>query len=132
MGRLVLHGGYHLHPSRKLPLTLIQALDGEQNLVGVIVCKLEPHRGGPLRGYIAMLATRAQYRGQGIASKLVRMAVQKMIEKDADEVVSPLSCIITGAEKYRLLSKPKLTTFLPSVYTRTWAFSGPSDYIVIT
>lgn len=52
----------------------------------MIVCKLEHHRGGPLRGYIAMLATRAEYRGQGIATKLVRLAVDKMIEEDADEV----------------------------------------------
>ena len=61
-------------------------MDEDDNLVGVIVCKLEPHRGGPMRGYIAMLATREEYRGRGIASKLVRMAVEKMIEKDADEV----------------------------------------------
>ena len=39
-----------------------------------------------MRGYIAMLATREEYRGKGIASRLVRMAVQKMIEKDADEI----------------------------------------------
>lgn len=39
-----------------------------------------------MRGYIAMLATRQEYRGQGIASKLVGMAVEKMIAKDADEV----------------------------------------------
>ena len=42
--------------------------------------------GGPLRGYIAMLATKEEHRGRGIASKLVRLAVEKMIEKDADEV----------------------------------------------
>ena len=71
------------------PINLIQALDENDNLIGVIVCKLERHRGGPMRGYIAMLATREEYRGRGIASRLVRMAVQKMIEKDADEV-SPL------------------------------------------
>ena len=63
-----------------------QALDEDDELIGVIVCKLEPHRGGPMRGYIAMLATREEYRGKGIASRLVRMAVEKMIEKDADEV----------------------------------------------
>ena len=39
-----------------------------------------------MRGYIAMLATQQEYRGQGIASKLVRMAVDKMKEMDADEV----------------------------------------------
>ena len=62
--------------------------DGEQKdkLVGVVVSKLERHRGGPLRGYIAMLAVREEYRGRGIATKLVRMAIDAMIERDADEV----------------------------------------------
>lgn len=66
------------------------ALDPDDNLIGVIVCKLEPHRGGPMRGYIAMLATREEHRGRGVATTLVKMAVEKMIEQDADEV-----CLIT-------------------------------------
>lgn len=65
-----------------------QALDDSDSLIGVIVCKLEPHRGGPMRGYIAMLATRSEYRGRGIATKLVRLAMDKMIEMDADEVIT--------------------------------------------
>ena len=76
--------------------TFEQALDDSDNLIGVIVCKLEPHRGGPMRGYIAMLATREEHRGKGIASRLVRMAVQKMIEKDADEV----SLLLAYAENH--------------------------------
>ena len=52
-----------------------------------MISKLEPHRGGPLRGYIAMLAVREEYRGRGVATKLVRMAVDVMIERDADEVL---------------------------------------------
>ena len=63
-----------------------KALDDDDNLIGVIVCKLEPHRGGPMRGYIAMLATRKDYRGHGIATSLVKMAIEKMISEDADEV----------------------------------------------
>jgi peptide alpha-N-acetyltransferase/ribosomal-protein-alanine N-acetyltransferase len=55
-------------------------------MVGVVVSKLEPHRGGPLRGYIAMLAVREEHRGRGIATKLVRMAIDAMIARDADEV----------------------------------------------
>lgn len=39
-----------------------------------------------MRGYIAMLATQQDYRGQGIATKLVRMAVDAMAAKDADEI----------------------------------------------
>ena len=33
-----------------------------------------------------MLAVREEHRGKGIATKLVRMAIDAMIEKDADEV----------------------------------------------
>lgn len=39
-----------------------------------------------MRGYIAMLATRSDCRGQGIATRLVQLATQKMIEQGADEV----------------------------------------------
>lgn len=61
-------------------------MDEEDNLAGVVVSKLEPHRGGPLRGYIAMLATKESHRGKGIATTLVRMALDAMIARDADEV----------------------------------------------
>ena len=64
----------------------VKALDGEENLLGVVISKLEPHRGGPLRGYIAMLAVREEHRGKGIATNLVRMAIDVMIEREADEV----------------------------------------------
>lgn len=71
------------------------AMDNERahddQMVGVVVSKLEPHRGGPLRGYIAMLAVREEYRGKGIATRLVRMTIDKMIERGADEVCSPPS-----------------------------------------
>ena len=39
-----------------------------------------------MRGYIAMLAVKEEYRGKGIATKIVRMAIDAMIERDADEV----------------------------------------------
>lgn len=61
-------------------------MDPDNSLIGVVVCKLEPHGRGQHRGYIAMLATRAEYRGQGIASKLVRRAIDALIAEDADEV----------------------------------------------
>ncbi|KAI9659261.1 MAG: N-alpha-acetyltransferase mak3 [Trizodia sp. TS-e1964] len=60
-------------------------LDEHDELIGIVVSKLEPHRG-PLRGYIAMLAVKETHRGQGIATILVRMAIDAMIERDADEV----------------------------------------------
>ncbi len=68
-----------------------QALDEYENMLGVVISKLEPHRGGPMRGYIAMLAVKKEHRGKGIATKLVRMAIDVMIERDADEVTLPPS-----------------------------------------
>lgn len=65
----------------------------DDTMVGVVVSKLEPHRGGALRGYIAMLAVREEYRGRGIATRLVRMAIDAMIARDADEVL-PSSLIL--------------------------------------
>lgn len=61
-----------------------------EGMVGVVVSKLEPHRGGPLRGYIAMLAVQEDYRGRGIATRLVRMTIDKMVERGADEVCVPV------------------------------------------
>ncbi|EER44293.1 L-A virus GAG protein N-acetyltransferase [Histoplasma capsulatum var. duboisii H88] len=75
------------------------AMDGKDNLIGVVISKLEPHRGGPLRGYIAMLAVREEYRGQGIATTLVRMAIDAMIARDADEVVLETETSNTAAMK---------------------------------
>jgi peptide alpha-N-acetyltransferase len=40
-----------------------------------------------MRGYIAMLAVKKEHRGKGIATKLVRMAIDAMILQDADEVI---------------------------------------------
>lgn len=68
-----------------------QALDTQTDtLIGVIVCKLETHQSHSpptLRGYIAMLAVSSSYRNYGIATTLVRKALDAMIEKGADEVV---------------------------------------------
>lgn len=44
-----------------------------------------------MRGYIAMLAVKKEHRGKGIATRLVRMAIDRMIERGADEVQSPSS-----------------------------------------
>lgn len=71
------------------------AMDEKDEMVGVVVSKLEPHRDGPLRGYIAMLAVREEYRGRGIATKLVRMAIDAMIERDADEVWTRTTTAVT-------------------------------------
>ena len=56
-------------------------------MIGVVIAKLEPHRGGPLRGYIAMLAVKSQYRGNGIATVLVSKALDTIITRGAAEVL---------------------------------------------
>lgn len=66
--------------------------------IGTIVCKLEDHRGMN-RGYIAMLAVKQQFRGQGIATQLVEKAICQMIIKTADEVVLETEVTNPGAMK---------------------------------
>ncbi|KAF1916356.1 acyl-CoA N-acyltransferase [Ampelomyces quisqualis] len=56
-------------------------------LIGIIICKLEPHRSGTYRGYIAMLAVSSRYRNRGIASHLVSRAIASMTARGAHEVV---------------------------------------------
>ncbi|KAL8758883.1 MAG: hypothetical protein Q9199_001172 [Rusavskia elegans] len=75
------------------------ALDEHDDMLGVVISKLEPHRGGPMRGYIAMLAVRKEHRGRGIATKLVRMAIDVMIERDADEIALETEVTNTAAMK---------------------------------
>ncbi len=69
----------------------IQALHPtDSSLIGVVICKLEmhsSHSAPTLRGYIAMLAVSAAHRGHGVATKLVRMAIDAMAERNAEEIV---------------------------------------------
>ncbi|KGO70383.1 Acyl-CoA N-acyltransferase [Penicillium italicum] len=102
------------------------AMDEKDEMVGVVVSKLEPHRGGPLRGYIAMLAVREEYRGRGIATKLVRMAIDAMIERDADEIVLETEITNTGAMKlYERLG------FLRSKQLHRYYLNGNSAYRLV-
>ncbi|CAH0625444.1 unnamed protein product [Chrysodeixis includens] len=59
----------------------------EGKCIGAIVCKLDMHRNVVKRGYIAMLAVDEKYRKRKIGSRLVRKAIQAMINDNADEVV---------------------------------------------
>lgn len=59
-----------------------------------------------------MLAVREEHRGKGIATKLVRMAIDMMIEREADEVCTHLLSPgpVLDAKIYRSLSRPKSPT----------------------
>lgn len=64
-------------------------------LAGCIISKLEPHTSPSgasphpvtLRGYVAMLAVHASFRNRGLATHLVRMAIDAMASRGADEIV---------------------------------------------
>ncbi|EPS29725.1 hypothetical protein PDE_04675 [Penicillium oxalicum 114-2] len=102
------------------------AMDENDEMVGVVVSKLEPHRGGPLRGYIAMLAVREESRGRGIATRLVRMAIDAMIERDADEIVLETEITNTAAMKlYERLG------FLRSKRLHRYYLNGNSAYRLV-
>ncbi|KAF2012235.1 acyl-CoA N-acyltransferase [Aaosphaeria arxii CBS 175.79] len=76
------------------------ALDPLTNaLIGVVVCKLETHRSGTFRGYIAMLAVQESHRGKGIATKLVCMAIDAMAARQADEIVLETEVTNTASMK---------------------------------
>ncbi|ORY11791.1 acyl-CoA N-acyltransferase [Clohesyomyces aquaticus] len=79
------------------------ALDASHSLIGVVVCKLEPHRSGTYRGYIAMLAVQEAHRGKGIATKLVCMAIDAMAKRDADEIV--LETEVTNTASLKLYER---------------------------
>merc|ERR1711990_1015566 len=68
------------------PSLCIPAMIGER-CVGVIVNKLERHRSGTMRGYIAMLAEDKNMRKRKIGSTLVKKAIEEMDRQEADEVV---------------------------------------------
>ncbi|KAL6253021.1 N-alpha-acetyltransferase 30 [Rhinocladiella similis] len=95
----------------------------DNKLAGVVICKLEPHRGGPSRGYIAMLATKDTFRGQGIATTLVSRAIELMIAKDADEIALETEETNTAAMKlYERLG------FLRSKKLHRYYLNGNSAY----
>lgn len=75
-----------------------QALDEiSGDLRGVVVCKLEKHRSGTYRGYIAMLATVQEFRGKGIATNLVKLAIEAMKSRDADEVSTTITDALSAS-----------------------------------
>jgi ribosomal protein S18 acetylase RimI-like enzyme len=92
----------------------------------VVISKLEQHRGGPLRGYIAMLATKREHRGKGIATTLVSKAIDAMIEQDADEIALETEETNTAAMKlYERLG------FLRSKKLHRYYLNGNSAYRLV-
>ncbi|GJQ08892.1 hypothetical protein GpartN1_g683.t1 [Galdieria partita] len=59
----------------------------QKECIGCIVCKMEPNKRNILRGYIAMLAVRQDFRRQGIGMELVKRVIERMKTSDCQEVV---------------------------------------------
>ncbi|KAK3989672.1 acyl-CoA N-acyltransferase [Cladorrhinum sp. PSN332] len=98
-------------------------------LIGVIICKLEPHVShspSTLRGYIAMLAVSSVYRGHGIATTLVKMAIDAMTKRNADEVV--LETEETNIPAMRLYER---LGFLRSKKLHRYYLNGNSAYRLV-
>ena len=116
--------------------SMLQAFDEPTSqLVGAIICKMERHRGGPMRGYIAMLAVREEYRGKGIATQLVKLAIEKMRDESADEVCTNvrhtlLSKLTALFDRLRWRRRPVI--YPPSKSTIGSAFRAQRRCIVTT
>lgn len=121
----------HTPSSAPLPLsTTPQALDPVDNsLIGVIICKLEVHasRSPPTRrGYIAMLAVASGFRGHGIATALVKRAIDAMTKRSAQEIV--LETEETNVPAMRLYER---LGFLRSKKLHRYYLNGNSAYRLV-
>ncbi|THU93830.1 acyl-CoA N-acyltransferase, partial [Dendrothele bispora CBS 962.96] len=78
---------YFLHQWPHLSFLAYPSDPSTSSPVGVIVCKQSMHRDLHNRGYIAMLSVSKEYRKRGIASTLVRNAMEAMKEDHVEEIV---------------------------------------------
>lgn len=114
---------YFLYQWPELCFFAIDTSTPHNDLVAVVICKLERHRGGPMRGYIAMLATRETHRGKGLAKTLVSKAIDLMTAQDADEIALETEETNTAAMKlYESLG------FLRSKKLHRYYLNGNSAY----
>lgn len=105
----------------------VDPVDG--SLIGVIICKLETHSSHSpptRRGYIAMLAVATPYRGKGIATTLVKQAIDAMAERKADEIV--LETEETNTPAMRLYER---LGFLRSKKLHRYYLNGNSAYRLV-
>lgn len=65
----------------------------DSRAVGVVICKLDRHLKGNryMRGYIGMLSVQPRYRGKGIATRLLKVALAELVNLGAQEVRSARS-----------------------------------------
>eukprot|EP00117_Sycon_ciliatum_P000706 scpid95206/ scgid6666/ N-alpha-acetyltransferase 30; N-acetyltransferase 12; N-acetyltransferase MAK3 homolog; NatC catalytic subunit len=80
------NGGLCMCSVFRLLVYLVQAVCNGVYM-GAIVCKLDQHRCGINRGYIAMLTVDKAYRRRRVGTTLVHLALDTMMEGQCDEVV---------------------------------------------
>lgn len=95
------------------PNYCIVAKNKNNEIIAVIISKVESHRNVRLRGYIGMIVVLPEYRGNGIANCLIKLTIRDMIERDkVDEIMLETEVINTGAlrlyEKYGFLKTKRL------------------------
>jgi len=78
------------------PFLCYMACEKDQ-IVGAIVCKLDTHKKGNYRGYIAMLAVDESHRKKKIGSSLVQKVIEVMMEYQCEEVVLETEITNTAA-----------------------------------
>lgn len=100
---------------------------GVETIIGVLICKVGPHRDVRMRGYIGMLVIDPEYRGRGIAKRLVQMGIEKMIEWDqVDEIM--LETETNNAAALRLY---ELFGFLRTKRMHRYYLNGSDAYRLI-
>jgi peptide alpha-N-acetyltransferase len=96
----------------------------KNELVGVVVCKIDNHKSGRRRGYIGMLAVDERYRKRGIASKLVSTVLTRMKEMgNVDECVLEAEVTNKGA-----LSLYRRLGFLRTKLLHNYYLSGSDAF----
>merc|ERR1712194_247696 len=79
----------------------IRAGEDDEEIVGCIMSKLERHNSRlfppAYRGYLGMLAVRADFRGRKIAKTLVKLTLKEMQAEGAHEIVLETEETNTGA-----------------------------------
>ena len=97
--------------------------NSSNELVGVVVCKIDKHRSGRMRGYIGMLAVDERYRKRGIASTLVSRVLERMQQLGTDECVLEAEITNLGA-----LSLYRRLGFLRTKLLHNYYLSGSDAF----
>lgn len=77
----------------------VAVLDESGEYFGCIIGKMEPHKGGRLRGYIGMLTVIKKYRKKSVGSQLVESCIREMIRRGCEEIVLEAEVTNLGALK---------------------------------